>query len=711
MSKHAPPTTKSLSDVLKAESGVLVLRLWPDDQGLGTFGECMAEAEEKELYESLLRHLRLMDLSLPVVAVAGLVNAGKSSTVGTFLSPAGRDRVLRGMGEEEATQRFVLWCPRSWERDEMRRTSLLDVLGTVFGTSLELLSEDPDAAHRQYNFHSGTGDAFNTPLVAFDDGLDAAEFAILDCPDVERKFPGASGEHTCRLRLDVLKKASAIASALLVVANHGGSGKEDFEHMLHAVLRQMPGIPWWLLLNMCRIDYEPHEAYKHCEKLASSLNARGVFLAFDYLHDAEEWRRRTPAPLHGLGQGDIKKRQPSFYLAESDASRNPPNPVEEDRFLSRLPEQFKATGGVGQRLKAIHARRLVEQTQNAQVRVSEYCGVSHGETRKLWEGLLRVCSRGYMDAQGQLVVPLTPATAERLQKAFVKTAPWSTRVAMKTALGLGKMFSLVIAGPKWVWQRLKHWLGKEGGKDAQRAAASVEARTFVNEMIRAGFALDALPTDENRLAAWSEVLMRHQKHQPDQLSEEELEKAMAEAWEHRGVGAKVLGLAGPMVLVLILVAFALVPTDGGATLAVVLAKLGVPAAFTLKAAGAALAYQVAGFLSVSEILLALGATAAAAPVGGYLLEKMMRKRLALPALANLFACACDLFGLPRIIGGAPVVDIQGTKYPLPPAKAERGAVLCPLRKESVWEFQPAGWQRLSADMQALATDAERPSNR
>lgn len=709
MSKRASPTTKSLSEALQADSALLVRRVWPDDLGPGTLREALSEAREKKLYESLLRHLRLMDLSLPVVAVAGLVDGGKSSTVRTFLSPAGRERVLCGMGEEEATQRFVLWCPRSWERDEIRHTSLLDVLGTVFGTSLELLSEDPDEAHRQYNFHSGTGDAFNTPLVAFDDGLDAAEFAILDCPDVERKFPGASGEHTCHLRLDVLKKASAIASALLVVANHGGSGREDFENMLRELLKQMPGIPWWFLLNMCRIDYEPHQALKHCDKLASSLKARGVFLAFDYLHDAEEWRRRTPAQLHGLGQGDIKKRQPSFYLAESDASRNPPNPVEEERFLSKLPEQFKATGGIGKLLKPIHARALIEQAQIAQLRLSEYCGASHRETRKLWEGLLRVSSRGYMDAHGQLVVPLTPATAERLQKAFVKTAPWSTRVAMKAALGLGKMLSLVTAGPKWVWQRLKHWLGKEGGKDAQRAAASVEARTFVDEMIRAGFALDALPTDEDRMTAWREVLARHQKHQPEQLTEEELEKAMTEVWEHRGVGVKVLGLAGPMVLVLILIAFALAATDGGATLATILANLGVPAAFTLNSAGAALAYQVVGFLSVSEILLALGATAAAAPVGGYLLEKMMRKRLALPALANLFACACDLFGLPRIIGDSPVVDIQGTQHPLPAAKAERSAVLFPLRKENVWEFEPAGWQRLSADIQVLAADAERLS--
>ncbi len=589
----------------------------------------------------------------------------------------------------------------------MRRTSLLRFRGPVFGTSLELLSENPDEAHRQYNFHSGNGDAFNTPLVAFDEGLDAAEFAILDCPDVERKFPGASGEHTCRLRLAVLEKASVIASALLVIANHGGSGKEDFEQMVHAVLTLMPGIPWWLLLNMCRIDYEPHQALKHCDHLASSLNAKGVFLAFDYLHDAEEWRRRTPAPLHGLGQGDTGKRQPSFYLAESDASRNPPNPVEEERFFSRLPSQFDTTGGMDKLLKPIHARALLEQTRGAELRVSEFCGVSHRETRKLWEGLLRVCSRGYMDAHGQLVVPLTPAMAKRLKEAFVSSAPFGSRFKMWTAMGLGKIFSPVAGVSKWAWQRLKRLLRKEGGKAVKLAAVSIEAGTFVVEMIRASFALDLLPTEADRVVAWEEILKRHQKYQPDQMNDEELEEAMKEVWKQRSLGSKILDRAGTMALLLLLVLFAMMPVDGGLIVTAFLSKLGIPA--IAGTAGVVVAHQIVGFLSVSEILLALGATAAAAPVGGYLLEKMMRKRLALPALANLFACACDLFGLPRTIGDPPEVDIKGTKYPLPTAKAERHSILFRLRKSSVWELQPAGWKRLRVDVEALAVDVESSS--
>ncbi len=106
MRNPAPPTTKSISDLLQGDSGGLVRRTWPDDQGPGTLSEALVEAGDEELLKSLLRHLSLMDSNLPVVAVVGLVNAGKSSTVGTFLSPAGRQRDPRnGRGRGDSTFR------------------------------------------------------------------------------------------------------------------------------------------------------------------------------------------------------------------------------------------------------------------------------------------------------------------------------------------------------------------------------------------------------------------------------------------------------------------------------------------------------------------------------------------------------------------------------------------------------------------------------
>ena len=50
----------------------------------------------------------------PVVAITGLLNAGKSSLLATYLSEAGRARVLRGVGNQQGTHRFVIWMPQVW---------------------------------------------------------------------------------------------------------------------------------------------------------------------------------------------------------------------------------------------------------------------------------------------------------------------------------------------------------------------------------------------------------------------------------------------------------------------------------------------------------------------------------------------------------------------------------------------------------------------
>ena len=47
----------------------------------------------------------------PTVAIAGMLNSGKTSLVATFLSEQGRARTLRGANNDQGTHRFVLWLP------------------------------------------------------------------------------------------------------------------------------------------------------------------------------------------------------------------------------------------------------------------------------------------------------------------------------------------------------------------------------------------------------------------------------------------------------------------------------------------------------------------------------------------------------------------------------------------------------------------------
>lgn len=684
-----PHLPDDLLSLLMNQDGKLVTRIWPEDQANGGLETALQEAGRRTRFDSLIRHVRLLNSELPVIAVAGLLNSGKSSVVASFLSVSGRTRVLRGLNKEDVTQRFVLWCPLAWKQDEERRSALAEVLGEIFSGGLELLSEEGDKAHIQYNGLS-EGAEFETPLVGYDEGLNAMGFALLDCPDVERPHPGASGTNTRRMRLAVLKRASSIASALLVVADHGKTAMEEFANTVTEVLNEMPGIPAWLLVNCCSCETE-YPPDKIVNDVQADSTLRGVYLAYNYLHDAERWRECTPSPLHDLRTERAVERLPAFYLAEPDPARNPPAPVDEARFLRHLPEQMQSQGGVGAPLRALHSKRLVVEAAETEQELRLHVEQAFKRTRKQWESLLQVCFKGLLDGKGQLVVPLTGDTAERIQSALIKSAPLMDRLKLKSALVLGR-----VAG--WVKSRvsdLKNWVvglfSKELNKSVKNMIARVDTQRFVDEMVRESFALDVLPDNQKRLHVWQTVLTAHHRHAPDQLEEAELVDALTEVWQKRRLTEKVFELAAPLALVALLLAFAFAHVDGGATLGLVAAKIGLP---TMAFVGPAMATSIVGYLSVSELLIALGVAAAVMPVAGWKIESLMRDRLALPALSNLFACACDAFGLPRRIGKEPTVTIRGRDLKLPNPSTERGLPVIRILDEAVWEMHDESWKEL-----------------
>jgi hypothetical protein len=85
----------------------------------------------------------------PTVAVAGMLNSGKTSLVATFLSEQGRIRTLRGANNDQGTHRFVLWLPSAWQSDVELWGLLMSRIGDAVGQPPEMLSEDPQEAHRQ----------------------------------------------------------------------------------------------------------------------------------------------------------------------------------------------------------------------------------------------------------------------------------------------------------------------------------------------------------------------------------------------------------------------------------------------------------------------------------------------------------------------------------------------------------------------------------
>ena len=88
-----------------------------------------AFANEKKLHsegiklqdnlQGILKQLQLSDRvgRCPILAVSGMLNAGKSSLISTYLSMQGRQRVAEGVDNASGTHRFVIWLPSKWKDD------------------------------------------------------------------------------------------------------------------------------------------------------------------------------------------------------------------------------------------------------------------------------------------------------------------------------------------------------------------------------------------------------------------------------------------------------------------------------------------------------------------------------------------------------------------------------------------------------------------
>ena len=128
-------------------------------EGLG-LDSVAANAEHHESGEQLQESVNglLHQLSVfesisrcPILAITGILNSGKSSLLASYLSPENRGRVLRGLGNQAGTHRFVLWLPKVWWDDAELLNTLISFLSSLFGHPPEHLADDPETAALQYN--------------------------------------------------------------------------------------------------------------------------------------------------------------------------------------------------------------------------------------------------------------------------------------------------------------------------------------------------------------------------------------------------------------------------------------------------------------------------------------------------------------------------------------------------------------------------------
>ncbi len=82
----------------------------------------------------------------PILAVAGKLNAGKTSLVASFLSPTGRARALRGEANHQGTHRFALWLPERWRADA-------ELFGNICARIGDALGAPPKSFHSTQRPH------------------------------------------------------------------------------------------------------------------------------------------------------------------------------------------------------------------------------------------------------------------------------------------------------------------------------------------------------------------------------------------------------------------------------------------------------------------------------------------------------------------------------------------------------------------------------
>ncbi|MEO1619094.1 MAG: hypothetical protein AAFV88_24805 [Planctomycetota bacterium] len=273
----------------------------------------------------------------PTLAVAGMLNSGKTSLVASLLSHEGRQRTLRGVANRKGTHRFVLWLPEKWREDAGLWQLLLDDFGNAVGQPPELLAESPEEAHAQYNNRHGDAGTLDIPLVATDAALDQLEVGLLDCPDIvsDEVFGVGSPER----RRELLGKASTFCSAFLIVSTPSMARDRTLGEILQTTSELMPGVPRFMAINKIRPGQTPEDVIESFQAQAKRYDVKRFYGAYDFeIPNSQPFIPRVVRSNDQLVElpADEADPLPVFYSLATDPDENPPAEISSDRLLTAL---------------------------------------------------------------------------------------------------------------------------------------------------------------------------------------------------------------------------------------------------------------------------------------------------------------------------------------------------------------------------------------
>ncbi|GAA5509727.1 hypothetical protein [Novipirellula caenicola] len=626
-----------------------------------------------ESRESFLAAVRRLDLSLasdilasgrqvhsasqlvnwPVVAIAGMLNSGKTSLVATYLSEAGRARTLRGPSNVEGTHRFVLWLPQQWQSDSELFSLLMGRIGDAIGKPPEMLAEDPAVAHQQYNNRGGDVSTLAIPLVATDPGLDEAGIGLLDCPDIVSDE--AFGLGSPDIRRDLLGRAATICSAFLVVSSAESSRDATLGDLLRIAADLMPGVPRMLAVNKVRPRQTPDQVFETFTPLAKTHGIETVYAAYDFDVPASRPYIPTPSGTTSAAISDDDEMFPVFFSVSENPDHNPPASIPDDRLLAALPQRLD-------RAKLFEKFRVaLQSTLRSMIwdrgisLVDQDADRSRKATQRAQDCLLQAALEFFAHRQlGGEVVELRLHQSKRiihqLSESFAVTAPWYARwgVRMNAKLrrfvdGAGEMvrrFTPTAMAEKTASEIKDKFRRGEYGSlmTPERLNAAID-RHGGSAALPHWFDDEVDPSMSRLTEASEAAILRFERDDFTQLDPRRLDEAVRQMWSDVPVRKKLV--AGLTPLATLLAAFGgvlMIPVDFGTT--------------------------VIAAASIPELFAAFGMAAMAALWAGGANTRDVGQQAAKQQLVDFHAILCDTFGVDRMSKVTPI-EVGRVKETLP----------------------------------------------
>lgn len=613
------------------QPAVLQVRTPPGDRQLGIRDASAllspALTETLRVIEGDLGRLQslLNSPPAPILGVIGDLNGGKSSLVASFLSHSGRTRIPRGLRDQEGTHRFVLWCPHSWKENPIIWKSIEQRLESVFGSTLEYLSEDPALASLQYNGQGNTTD-LKIPLVAFDSKLDDLQLCLLDSPDVETGGPGISTAE----RKQIVSRAARLTSAILFVVAREHFRAEKLTELAKALHEEAGNRDFFLFINKLNPREDTVEGLYREPSVQHFLQSLGLgpaqlFVAYDFDHkQADDY-----LPQQAATELEIPEGVPCFFqVSLTDSNRNDGIPASRlaTAHLQALDKVDLCEKEKQETLQTIRQALPVFRQQFREI-VEEH----NQHLSEIRQNCFRFL-RKHLSTDDQLRIPFTPDLLARLAESIQRTVPFYLKPTIWTNNQWNhtrKLFSNVkqtlfakVSGiPAEPLKKIRKTAqgrprlsGTETPLTAEQIAQDFHGQPFVPE------GTDLTLVTE----AWQEIL-KSMDRVSAQIDEVRLDQFSRNIWKDVPFYKK-LGIAAlPPVVVLsglvsLLVGFA----DGGT--------------------GIFLSASL-GELLASAGLLAAGGTGANLAGGKY--QQWLVEGFTLDAYEQMLASCCDVFALPR----------------------------------------------------------------